>query len=107
MTSQRRFALRLALCLGLLFAQHIAVAHQARHLFDPASDLQLEGDKGILSGSCAFHGLFDGLLSAVDPAAPELALAGADVHWQVPRLRTLVPAEPVRSSSRDPPFSAS
>ena len=102
MDGTKRVILRIALAALLLFAQHVAVAHQLRHGLDHAPyQSQGTGYGGNFHSSlCAFHGDFDSLLSAVDSTPPPLCAADTAferISAPIPRFYT---AERVIPASR-------
>ena len=106
--SQRKFV-RLALATLLLFAQHVALAHQAHHVFDhpPSASLHAGGNGNFHSELCAFHADFESLLSAVDATPPELHLSSIAFEQFSTAFPRHFPTAPVIPASRGPPYPSS
>ena len=105
MNGSRRLFFRLALAALLLFAQHVALAHQFAHALDAGSFPSREaGD--YQSELCVFHGDFESLLSAVGPALPELELSGASFVKPSAPVSRREAAAPPAPASRGPPLPA-
>ncbi len=100
---------RLALAVLLLFAQHVALAHQAQHSFDP-DPLQLQhagDDKNFHSDLCAFHSDFESLLSAVGSTAPTQYLSSTVFEQLSAALPRYYPTDPIIPAARGPPYAFS
>jgi len=106
--SQRKF-LRLVLATMLLFAQHVALAHQAHHVLDhpPSASLHAGGNSNFHSELCAFHADFESLLGAVDATPPELHLSSVAFGQFSTAFPRYFPTAPVIPASRGPPYFSS
>ena len=101
--------LRLVLAAMLLFAQHVAVAHQLAHAFDREPfQAQHSGAGGNFHSSlCAFHGDFASVFGAVKSAPPQLLHCIADFERPVTPVHRYQTAEAVIPASRGPPLALS
>jgi len=106
--SQGKF-FRLALAALLLYAQHVALAHQVHHALDqrPLASLHAGDNGNFHSELCAFHGDFKSLLSAVDAASPGLHLSSIAFEQFSAAFPRYFPTAPVIPASRGPPYSSS
>lgn len=102
MNQSDRLFLRLTLAAMLLFAQHVALAHQSAHALDKGS-LQSRLDGHFQSELCVFHGDFESLLTAVEFAVPELDSSGAHFLQPPAPASRRVAAAPLAPASRGPP----
>jgi hypothetical protein len=109
MNDRKRTILRIALAALLLFAQHVAIAHQLNHGLDGAPfQSQRAGDEGnFRSDLCAFHAVFESLLSAVESTPPVLFLADTVFEQLSVTIRRFYATEPVIPASRGPPSVSS
>ena len=100
-----RLVFRLAITALLLFAQHVAVAHQIQHVLGqgPFQEKQVDADQNFHSDLCAFHADFESLLSTVGSTPPPFCLASAAVELHAASPSVFAPAEPVIPASRGPP----
>ena len=105
MNFSKHIVFRFALATALMFAQHVALAHQAEHVFDhhQMGQSQKDHDKDFHSPLCDFHGAFDGLMSIVSAALPVLPVVNNAVDKPTTVSFVLAPTESVIPASRGPP----
>ncbi|MFN0039061.1 MAG: hypothetical protein ACKVP2_06090 [Burkholderiales bacterium] len=107
MNTSKRISVRLTLALLLLFAQHLALAHQTMHAFDRDSrQSHSSQDEDSIPSLCAFHGVFDGLLGALDGVAPDIHVAGCASESCISENPAYFPFNSVIPASRGPPLSS-
>jgi len=108
MSRPKRAIFRLALCVLLLFGQHVAVAHQAAHALDhePLQSQHAGDYKSFHSNLCAFHADFESLLSAVGSSPAALCQPGmVPEQFSAAPVRQC-PSEPLTAASRGPPYAS-
>jgi hypothetical protein len=108
MSRPKRAIFRLALCVLLLFGQHVAVAHQAAHALDhePLQSQHAGDHKSFHSNLCAFHADFESLLSAVGSSPAVLCPPGMAPEQFSAAPARQSPTEPLTAASRGPPYAS-
>jgi len=104
----KHLVFRSALAALLLFAQHVAIAHQAEHILDhqQIAHSKQDHDEDFHSPLCAFHSAFDGLMSIVSSTPPALPVINNAIEQFTAVSVVLAPSELVIPASRGPPFGS-